>query len=193
MKTIRNSLFMLGRVAHYTPAFFFWTVVEGLVWGCIHSFTSVLFVKALFDMIEAGGPFTHILVLVGWMAAFFILAYLFHEWYWQLIEPKARQTLHERMQADLFKKAKDLDLACYEQPGFLYRFCLGDKRSRQPGHTGGGGHGQGYQPRDFHHRYHRRAADRRHLDCAGHLRCGGGDGLAQTLADQSPVQTGMWK
>lgn len=122
MKTIRNSLFMLGRVAHYTPAFFFWTVVEGLVWGCIHSFTSVLFVKALFDMIEAGGPFTHILVLVGWMAAFFILAYLFHEWYWQLIEPKARQTLHERMQADLFKKARDLDLACYDNPDFYTDF-----------------------------------------------------------------------
>ena len=45
MKTLRNALFMLGRVAKYTPAFFFWTIVEGLVWGCIHSFTSVLFIK----------------------------------------------------------------------------------------------------------------------------------------------------
>lgn len=56
MKTLRNALFMLGRVAKYTPAFFFWTIVEGLVWGCIHSFTSVLFIKSLFDMIGAGSP-----------------------------------------------------------------------------------------------------------------------------------------
>ena len=26
MKTLRNALFMLGRVAKYTPAFFFWTL-----------------------------------------------------------------------------------------------------------------------------------------------------------------------
>ena len=82
----------------------------------------MLFVKALFDRIGAGEPFSHILVLVGIMAAFFILAYLFHEWYWQLIEPKARQTLHERMQADLFEKAKDLDLACYDNPDFYTDF-----------------------------------------------------------------------
>ena len=122
MKTLRNALFMLGRVAKYTPAFFFWTIVEGLVWGCIHSFTSVLFIKSLFDMIGAGEPFAHVLVLVGWMAAFFILAYLFHEWYWQFIEPQARQTLHERMQADLFQKAGGLDLAAYDDPGFYTDF-----------------------------------------------------------------------
>lgn len=122
MKTLRNALFMLGRVAKYTPAFFFWTIVEGLVWGCIHSFTSVLFIKSLFDMIGAGEPFAHVLVLVGWMAAFFILAYLFHEWYWQFIEPQARQTLHERMQADLFQKAGSLDLAAYDDPGFYTDF-----------------------------------------------------------------------
>lgn len=122
MKTLRNTLFMLGQVAKYTPAFFFWTVVEGLVWGCIHSFTSVLFVKALFDKIGAGAPFSDILVLVGWMAAFFIAAYIFHEWYWQHIEPTARQTLHERMQSVLFRKALGLDLACYDNPDFYTDF-----------------------------------------------------------------------
>ena len=97
-------------------------VVEGLVWGCIHSFTSVLFVKALFDEIGAGAPFSDILVLVGLMAAFFIAAYIFHEWYWQHIEPTARQTLHERMQSVLFRKALGLDLACYDNPDFYTDF-----------------------------------------------------------------------
>ena len=122
MKTIKNTLYMLRCVARYTPAFFFWTVIEGLVWGCIHSFTNVLFVKALFDKIEADAPFSDILVLVIWMAAFFILSYIFHEWYWQLIEPKARQTLHERMQSELFCKAMKLDLACYDNPEFYTDF-----------------------------------------------------------------------
>lgn len=122
MKTLKNNIFMLSCVAKYTPSFFFWTVIEGIVWGCIHSFTSVLFVKSLFDKIEANAPFSDILVLVAIMAAFFILAYIFHEWYWQIIEPSARQTLHQRMQSDLFEKAKTLDLSCYDNPDFYNDF-----------------------------------------------------------------------
>lgn len=122
MKTIRNTFFMLGYVAKYTPAFFFWTIIEGLVWGCIHSFTSVLFVKELFDKIERGVQFSEILVLVGWMALFFVLAYIFHEWYWQFIEPKAKQELHKRMQGELFEKAGSLDLSCYDSPEFYTDF-----------------------------------------------------------------------
>ena len=122
MKTLKNNFFMLSRVAKYTPAFFFWTIIEGIVWGCIHSFTSVLFVKSLFDKIEAQAPFSDILSLVSIMAAFFILAYIFHEWYWQLIEPTARQALHQRMQSDLFRQAKALDLSCYDNPDFYTDF-----------------------------------------------------------------------
>ena len=122
MKTLKNNIFILKCVAKYTPAFFFWTIVEGLVWGCIHSFTSVLFVKALFDKIDADSPFSDITMLVGFMAIFFILAYIFHEWYWQIIEPKARQTLHQRMQTVLFNKAKELDLSCYDNPEFYTDF-----------------------------------------------------------------------
>lgn len=122
MKTLKNNFFMLSRVAKYTPAFFFWTIIEGIVWGCIHSFTSVLFVKSLFDKIEAQAPFSDILLLVGIMTAFFILAYIFHEWYWQVIEPTARQTLHQRMQSDLFRQAKALDLSCYDNPDFYTDF-----------------------------------------------------------------------
>jgi hypothetical protein len=56
------------------------------------------------------------------MALFCLCAYLFHEWFWCIIEPKARQNLHERMQSDLFNKAKELDLCCYDNPEFYTDF-----------------------------------------------------------------------
>lgn len=122
MNTIKNNAFMLKYVAIYTPGFFFWTIVEGLMWGCIHSLTSVLFVKALFDKIGTGAPFADIARLVGIMAVFFIIAYVFHEWYWNIVEPKAKQKLHEKMQSELFRKAKELDLSCYDTPSFYTDF-----------------------------------------------------------------------
>ena len=122
MKKLNNTLFMLSFAVKYVPSFCFWTVIEGIVWGCIHSFTSVLFVKALFNKIENNAPFSEILMLVLVMALFFIFAYIFHEWYWQFIEPKARQELHKRMQEKLYKKAAALDLACYDNPKFYTDF-----------------------------------------------------------------------
>lgn len=122
MKKINNSFFMLKLAVKYVPAFFFWTVFEGIVWGCIHSFTSVLFVKALFDKVENNAPFSEILTLVFLMALFFIFAYIFHEWYWQFIHPKAKQELHKKMQEKLFEKAASLDLACYDDPKFYNDF-----------------------------------------------------------------------
>ncbi len=122
MKKLNNTLFMLKYAVKYAPSFCFWTVVEGIVWGCIHSFTSVVFVKALFDKIERNAPFQEVLGLVLLMALFFIFAYIFHEWYWQFIEPKAKQELHKKMQEKLYKKAIDLDISCYDNPKFYNDF-----------------------------------------------------------------------
>lgn len=113
---------MLKWVYRCTPGFFFATIAEGIMWGCIHSFTGALFLKLLFDMIERGSPFEHILILVGCMALFLILAYVFHEWYWNWTEPKIQHILYQRMQQPLFEKAMAMDLASYDDPEFYNDF-----------------------------------------------------------------------
>ena len=122
MKEKGSVLFMIKQAVKYVPSFCLFTVAEGVVWGCIHSFTSALFIKALFDRIESGVPYSEILLLVLAMAVFLISAYIFHEWYWQFIEPKARQELHKKMQEQLYKKAASIDLACYDRPDFYNDF-----------------------------------------------------------------------
>ena len=122
MKILKNNWFMLKWIYQYTPGFFFATIAEGLVWGCIHSFTSVLFIKMLFDRIESAAPFEQIVSVIGGMAVFLVLAYIFHEWYWKFLEPKAEQELHSQMQQTLFKKAIAMDLTCYDNPEFYNDF-----------------------------------------------------------------------
>lgn len=122
MKEKGSVLFMIKQAVKYVPSFCLFTVAEGIVWGCIHSFTSALFIKALFDRIESGVPYYEILLLVLAMAVFLISAYIFHECYWQFIEPKARQELHKKMQEQLYKKAASIDLACYDRPDFYNDF-----------------------------------------------------------------------
>ncbi len=122
MKTWKNTWFMMKWVYRCSPVFFYATIAEGLVWGCIHSFTGALFLKLLFDMIEAAQPFSHILVLVGGMGLFLALAYVFHEWYWKWIEPRVQQVLYQNMQQSLFEKSMAMDLANYDNPDFYNDF-----------------------------------------------------------------------
>lgn len=120
-RILKNNFYMLHFAAKYVPSYVFWMIVEGIVWGMIHSFTSVIFVKMLFDRIGAGS-FEDSAFVIGLMAAFSLLTKFFHYWYWTIFNPKIRQTLHMRMQEVLFEKVRSLDLSCYDNPEFYNDF-----------------------------------------------------------------------
>ena len=120
-RMLKNNFYMLRFAAKYVPSYVFWMIVEGVIWGMIHSFTSVIFVKMLFDQIGAGS-FEGSALVIGLMAAFSLVTKFFHHWYWGIFNPKIRQTLHLRMQEVLFEKARSLDLSCYDNPEFYNDF-----------------------------------------------------------------------
>ena len=122
MKNIKSIFFMIRSVIKYTPIFFLFAMVEGIVWGFIHSITNVLFIKKIFDLIEQKASFNEIASLILFMAVFLLLAYIFNEWYWRYMEPLAKQKLHEKMQTVLYKKANDMDLECYDNADFYNDF-----------------------------------------------------------------------
>jgi ATP-binding cassette subfamily B protein len=121
-KILKNNLFMLKYISKYTPDFLVWVVVEGIIWGLIHSVTSVIFIKVLFDSLEKNAPFPQVALIIGAMAVFSISTYIFHCWFWSYYEPQTRQRLHRKMQTELFEKARSLDLACYDNPAFFNDF-----------------------------------------------------------------------
>ncbi len=120
-RMIKNNFYMLRFAAKYTPSYIFGAMVEGVVWGIIHSFTSVIFVKMLFDRIGEGN-FGGAARVIGLMASFALITKFFHHWYWKIFNPKIRQTLHLKMQETLFEKAMSLDLSCYDNPTFYNDF-----------------------------------------------------------------------
>ena len=123
-RILGNNLYMLRFAAKYTPSYIFWMIVEGVIWGMIHSFTSVIFVKMLFDRLGMGNGngFGHTAAVIAMMAAFSLATYLFHVWYWSWYNPAIRQKLHLKMQEALFERARSLDLACYDNPTFYNDF-----------------------------------------------------------------------
>ncbi|MBO5198892.1 MAG: ABC transporter ATP-binding protein [Lachnospiraceae bacterium] len=118
---LKNNLFMLKKVARYTPDYFFWMIVEGVVWGTINSASGV-FSFHLLNTVEEGTDFPAAAGMIGLMALFYIVVYAFDRWYWQIQNPLMRQKLHLKMHEELFVKARSLDLSCFDDPEFYNDF-----------------------------------------------------------------------
>ena len=117
INTLKNYFFLFSYTAKHTH-FVWWSIADGILWGVYNSFTSVVFLKYLFDMIEEERPFSQIMLIVAAMGIYMMLIYIFHENLYNFVWPRTRQQLHEKMHTKLFRKAMSLDLASYDDPKF---------------------------------------------------------------------------
>ena len=118
---IGNNLFMIKKIAKYTPGYFFWMIIEGVIWGFINS-VSAYYSFNLLNAVSDGEDFTYALKIIALMALFYILAYMFDKWYWRIHNPILRHKLHLKMHEELFIKSLSLDLACFDDPEFYNDF-----------------------------------------------------------------------
>ena len=118
MRTLKNLLNMLKYVKKYTSHFLGFTIIDGLLWGAIHCYCNVLFLKILFDFLQKGKTLNDIILLVFYSTIFLVITYTYHEWYVHRKRQNSIQDLHKHMQIQLFKKAKSIDLFCYDNPDF---------------------------------------------------------------------------
>ena len=121
LKTIKNYFYLFRFAARYTN-FIWWCIADGIIWSIYNSFTSVVFIKYLFDMIEASKPFGDIMLVVAAMGTYMMLIYIFHEKFYCFVKPRTQQQLHEKMHSKLFRKAMNIDLSCYDDPEFYNEY-----------------------------------------------------------------------
>ena len=118
---IRNNALMLGKIAKYTPDYFFLMIAEGFVWGAINA-AMALFNYKLLNAVDDGSSFMYAVKIIGTMAVFYLFSYAFDKWYWGYRNPLIRRKLQLRMHEELFVKALSLDLACFDDPEFYNDF-----------------------------------------------------------------------
>lgn len=120
-KTIKDYLFLLRYSMRYS-GYLWWCVVSGLIWGTFQSFNVVVFQKLIFNKLESGSPYYEILIILVIMLVYIMFIWVFDEIFYNYIKLLVEQTLHEKMHSELFKKAMELDLACYDDPNFFNEY-----------------------------------------------------------------------
>ena len=121
LTVLRNTFRILEKIRRYTPEFFLFTILEGVLWGAINSSVSVFTVR-LFNSLDKGTDFPNAARIIGMMAIFNLVAYTLDALYWQIIHPILFQKLNVRLHDELFRKARSVDLACYDDPEFYNDF-----------------------------------------------------------------------
>ncbi len=125
---LKYSLWMFGKVRKYTPGYLVWMFAEGIIWGINHS-VQIIYIQKLFDALGARAGFDTVAHIILCYAVYFIVFQLFHNWYWEIYNPKVREKLHIAMHSDMFGKAVSIDLAKYDDPKFYNDFVFSMDKS----------------------------------------------------------------
>lgn len=73
---------------------------------------------------EFGRPFKDAAIFLGCLLAFVVLGLLFNAYLYQKIQMKSQPKIKQAIKEMMFRKAKEIDLACYDDPEFYNDYVL---------------------------------------------------------------------
>lgn len=118
MKYIVNNWKLFRYALKYIPQFIILTVIDNLFLGFLNSYVTVVFLKIVFDQIEAGAALGELMNSVTFLFLFLTVGYVFHVIYMHLFEPRCKYRLQSSIQRILFEKLSKIDMACYDDPSY---------------------------------------------------------------------------
>lgn len=121
-RVISNNLYALGLIhsvaPSYLPTYFLWSVGNGIFSFLVDTWL----LREIINRYEMGRGVLELLgLLVGLLAANFVWN-LFTSALPQIVYPRYRQKITEKIESELFRRAAEVELACYETPKFYDKY-----------------------------------------------------------------------
>ncbi len=121
-RMISNNLLMLGYIFKYTPGLVIYLILLKAV-GAVAGVLSYVYVaKSVLDAVQKGGTISDVLLLIVAAVAINIIMILLRSAYEGSYLPQKKEVLFQKMHSELFLKAQDMELACYDNPHFYTDF-----------------------------------------------------------------------
>ncbi|MFW6030754.1 MAG: ABC transporter ATP-binding protein [Halanaerobiales bacterium] len=131
-KVLQNNLFILKYAWKYTPKFIFAACSTMAFNKFLVFMEHVIGIKFILDVIQYGRPFYHALIYILVLSVVIATAKLIDGYYYQSIEPKGKEKLYKNLRIELYKKASNLDISCYDNPEYYndYVWSISELRNR---------------------------------------------------------------
>ncbi len=121
-RAISNILFALRQVWEVSPSYFIMFYFMTLVWGIMDFLEGSFLLRMIVGGIEDGTPTRTIVTFMLAVAVADILIGALNSYYWNVISPPKHQLVGATLRKKLFRKASQVELACYETPAFYDKY-----------------------------------------------------------------------
>ena len=112
---------ILAKIWRLLPSYIVFLALWSLMWAGIDT-VAVYFRNAMFNALDTSDDFWSVAVYILSLAAFYLLVFIPDHLYNLIINPILENKLRYRMHSELYRKAQDMDLACYDDPDFYNQF-----------------------------------------------------------------------
>ncbi|MEJ6950836.1 ABC transporter ATP-binding protein [Natronospora cellulosivora (SeqCode)] len=131
-KVFQNNLFMIKYAWKNAPLYIFSTCLNISLRNTMNFIEHVIGIKFIIDTIQYGRPFSHVLYYIIAVSIIISLVKIFDSYFYQSIELKGKEKLYKNLRLELYKKAANLDLSCYDNPEYYndYVWSISEVRNR---------------------------------------------------------------
>lgn len=130
-RILSNNFLMLRYIGKYTPGLVVWMVIIKLLSGAVGVVDTVYLAKYVLDGAQSGKPFVEMVPFLIGVLVLNVLVTLISGYYDGSYYERKTAQLYAGMHGELFAKARDMELACYDNPEFYNDFVWAMSESDQ--------------------------------------------------------------
>lgn len=121
-RVFSNNLLMLRYIAKFTPGLLIWALFSAVLGGAVGVLDTVYVAKYVLDGLQNGRSFSEMLPFFLTVILLNVLLALLNGLYKGSYFPRKKEYLYGKMHEELFEKARNMELACYDNPKFYNDF-----------------------------------------------------------------------
>ena len=121
-KTISNNVFALKTIWAASPVYLFVYLSSSIVYGILDFLTGTYLLRRIVNDVSSGAPISNVLIFTTVLGIITLLTYTSLQWFWNVTSQRMTRKIAMYIQKMLFKKAAQVELACYENPAFYDKY-----------------------------------------------------------------------
>ena len=121
-RTVSNNLFALRAIWKASPIYLAVYLGSSFIYGALDFLSESYLLRRIVNGIDAGESILSIVRYVLILGIVTILCYIPLNWFWNVISPVKRRQVGAYVEKMLFRKAAEVELACYENPAFYDKY-----------------------------------------------------------------------
>ncbi len=131
MKTIRNQIYLLRFCLKETPGLFLFHVFACIEIEAFIFFEHTVWIGYNLDAAEREESFSRVVILTLGVFVFFIFHQLLDSIYFHWSFERMKPVLIQKLRSRIYEKAKEVDLACYDDTEYFNEFILSTAQADQ--------------------------------------------------------------